>query len=59
MFNHRSSRDPQPASGSTRRDPARGKEPAPWLLIPRRPAANRGRGGASSSSPLRQEPDDV
>jgi len=59
MFNHRSSRAPQPPSGSTRRDPARGKEPAPWLLIPRRPTATRGRGVASRSLPLRQEPGDV
>ncbi|WP_295585348.1 hypothetical protein [uncultured Lamprocystis sp.] len=59
MFNHRSSRDPQPPNGSTRRNLARGKEPAPWLLIPRRPAATRGRGDASRTLPLRQEPGDV
>jgi len=59
MFNHRSNRDHHPPSGSTRRDPARGKQPAPWLLIPRRPAATRGRDGAPRNLPLRQEPGDV
>ncbi len=59
MFNYRSSRDPQPAAGSTRRDPARGKTPVPWLLIPRRSAATQGRGLASRGWTLRQEPDDV
>ncbi len=59
MFNDRSSRALQSSRGSTRRDPACGKAPTPWLLIPRRPAPTHGRGVVSRGWPLRREPDDV